>query len=257
MERLKGHVALVTGGGRGLGRAISNRLHAEGAELAICGTSSDVLEETAEALGNNGRSIFWQQCEITDSASIKKLIDAIVERFGKVDILVNNAAVAMGEFGAERVVRRFDEIEDEVWDRTMEVNLKAPWKLAKAVYPYMAKQQWGRIINIGSSTVYYGRGTGLAYIASKAGLIGLTRVLANEMGADNITVNTVSVGLTMTDRIKEIGWQERAETLMRLGSLQRLKMPEDTSGTVAYLASDDASFVTGQAISVDGGRSMH
>ena len=257
-ERLKGHVALVTGGGRGIGRAISERLYREGAELAICGTSSDVLEETAKALQGEGRrSVFWRQCDVSSKESVRALVESAAEQFGKVDILVNNAAVTLGEFGKDRINQRFDKIDEALWDRNMEVNLKGPWLLAREVIPYMERQKWGRIINIGSSTVYFGRGNCAPYIASKAGLIGLTRALAFDVGGFGVTVNLVSLGLTMTERMQAAGYEERAQRFVAMTPMQRIEAPDDIPGTVLFFASDDSAFVTAQVISVDGGRSMH
>jgi len=257
-DRLRGHVALVTGGGRGIGRAISERLYAEGAELAILGTTESVLRETAEGLEKQGgRAVFWSQCDISNESAVTKAVTEAAEQFGKVDILVNNAAVTLGQFGRDRIDRPFYEIDEEVWDANLDINLKGAWVLAKAVYPYMAKQNWGRVINIGSSTVYFGRGNAAPYIASKAGLIGLTRALSFDLGAVNATCNCVSVGLTMTDRMIEAGYEQMAERFLALTPMQRTETPQDVPGTVLFLASDDSAYVTAQVISVDGGRSMH
>ena len=257
-DRLQGHVALVTGGGRGIGRAISERFYAEGAELAILGTTESVLRETAKALEKQGgRAVFWRQCDISDESAVTKAVTAAAEQFGKVDILVNNAAVTLGLFGRDRIDRPFYEIDEEVWDANLDINLKGAWIMAKAVYPYMAKQKWGRVINIGSSTVYFGRGNAAPYIASKAGLIGLTRAISFDLGAINATCNCVSVGLTMTDRMIEAGYEQMAERFLALTPMQRTETPQDVPGTVLFLASDDSAYVTAQVISVDGGRSMH
>lgn len=257
-DRLKGHVALVTGGGRGIGRAISERLYREGAELAICGTSPDVLEETAKALqSEGGRPVYWRQCDVASKESVQATVQGAAQQFGKVDILVNNAAVTLGEFDKDRINQRFDKIEEALWDRNMEVNLKGPWLLAREVIPYMERQKWGRIINIGSSTVYFGRGNCAPYIASKAGLIGLTRALAFDVGGFGVTVNLVSVGLTMTERMLDAGYEERAQRFLAMTPMARTQTPDDIPGTVLYFASDDSGYVTAQVISVDGGRSMH
>lgn len=257
-NRLQGRVALVTGGGRGIGRAISERLYDEGAEIAILGTTESVLKETAEAMEQRGgRAVFWRQCDISDESSVKAAVAKIAEQFGKIDILVNNAAVTIGQFGRERIDRPFYEIDEEVWDANFNINLKSVWMLTKAVYPYMADQKWGRVINIGSSTVYFGRGNAAPYIASKAGLIGLTRSMVYDLGKVNATSNCVSVGLTMTDRMLDAGYDEMAERFIAITPMNRTGNPSDIPGTVLYLASDDSAFVTGQVISVDGGRSMH
>lgn len=257
-DRLKGHVALVTGGGRGIGRAISERLYRDGAELAICGTTESVLRETAEALQREGgRPVFWQRCDVADEASVQATVAAAGAHFGKVDILVNNAAVTLGQFPRERIDVPFHQLDQAVWDANLDINLKGAWFFAKAVYPFMAAQRWGRVINIGSSTVYSGRGNCAAYIASKAGLIGLTRAMAFDLGRDGITCNLISVGLTMTDRMLDAGYQAMADRFVATTPMARTQQPGDVPGTVAYFASDDAGYVTAQVLSVDGGRSMH
>lgn len=257
-DRLKGHVALVTGGGRGIGRAISERLYREGAQLAICGTTESVLQDTARALEDEGgRPVLWRRCEVSDEASVQETVAAAAAQFGKVDILVNNAAVTLGQFARERIDVPFHQLDQAVWDANLEVNLKGPWLLAKAVYPFMARQRWGRVINIGSSTVYSGRGNCAAYIASKAGLIGLTRAMSFDLGRDGITCNLISVGLTLTERMLDAGYDQMAERFVPLTPMGRTQTPQDVPGTVAYFASDDAAYVTAQVISVDGGRSMH
>lgn len=257
-DRLTGHVALVTGGGRGIGRAIAERLYRDGAELAICGTTESVLRDTANALQEEGgRAVFWQRCDAGDEAAVQQTVAAAVACFGKVDILVNNAAVTLGQFPRERIDVPFHQLDRAVWDANLHINLTAPWFFAKAVYPHMAAQHWGRIINIGSGTVYSGRGNCAAYIASKAGLVGLTRAMAFDLGRDGITCNLVSVGLTLTDRMVDAGYETMAERFVASTPMARTQRPDDVPGTVAYFASDDAGYVTGQALSVDGGRTMH
>ena len=188
---------------------------------------------------------------------MQQTVAAAAGRFGKVDILVNNAAVTLGQFPRERIDVPFHQLDQAVWDANLHINLTAPWFFAKAVYPHMAAQRWGRVINIGSGTVYSGRGNCAAYIASKAGLVGLTRAMAFDLGRDGITCNLVSVGLTMTDRMVDAGYEAMAERFLAATPMARVQRPDDIPGTVAYFASDDAGYVTGQALSVDGGRTMH
>jgi NAD(P)-dependent dehydrogenase (short-subunit alcohol dehydrogenase family) len=180
------------------------------------------------------------------------------EHFGKVDILVNGAAIMLRHIGFERATRPFYELDEGDWDRVMSVNVKGMWMCAREVFPDMRSQNWGRIINISSDTVYMGRGNGLQYITSKAAVVGLTRALAFEVGKfGNITANAICPGLTQSETIQEHDFKEMSEELAKNSAIPRLEYPEDLVGTAAWLASDDAGFVTGQAISVSGGLSLH
>lgn len=256
-ERLKGHVAFVTGGGRGIGKAIARRLYQEKAELVICGTTRDVLERAAEEIGTDGREVLPIVCDVADAEQINAAVEKARQRFGKVDILVNGAAIMLRHIGVERATRPFYELDEADWDRVMAVNVKGMWLCSKAVFPDMRSQGWGRIINISSDTVYMGRGNGLQYITSKAAVVGLTRALAFEVGRFGITVNAISPGLTQSETIREHDFAQMSEQLAQISAIPRLEYPEDLAGTAAWLASDDAAFVTGQTVSVSGGLSLH
>jgi len=192
-QRLAGRVALVTGGGRGIGKAIAQRLYAEGADLAIIGTTAQVLEQAAQDIAQE-RPVLALVCDVADGAQLTRTVASLRERLGKIDILVNNASIMLRHIGVERATRPFHELDEQDWDRVMAVNVKAQWLTAKAVFADMRAQQWGRIINLASDTVYLGRGNGLQYITSKAAVIGLTRALAHEVGRYGITVNAISPG---------------------------------------------------------------
>ncbi|BBD79035.1 SDR family NAD(P)-dependent oxidoreductase [Aerosticca soli] len=250
MRRLENHVALVTGGGRGIGKAIAARVHQEGAKVAICGTTPDVLESAAREIGPD---VLPLVCDVSQADQVEATVRRIRERFGKVDILVNNAAVMLRHVGLERAARPFTELEEEVWDQVMAVNVKGQWLCARAVFPDMQAQRWGRIINIASDTVFIGRGNGAQYITSKAAVIGLTHALACEVGRHGITVNAISPGLTQSETVREHGFEAMAKQLAEQSAIPRLEVPEDLVGTAAWLASDDAAFVTGQTVCVNGG----
>lgn len=254
MKRLENHVALVTGGGRGIGKAIAIRLYAEGAKLAICGTTQDILRQAAQAIGPDVLPVV---CDVSKADQVEALAREVRECFGKVDILVNNAAVMVRHVGFERVSRPFYELEEAVWDQVMAVNVKGPWLCARAAFPDMRAQRWGRIINIASDTVYMGRGNGLQYVTSKAAVVGLTRKLAFEAGCFGVTVNAISPGLTQSETVQEHDLASMSEQLAQNSAIPRLEYPEDLAGTAAWLASDDAAFVTGQTISVSGGLALH
>lgn len=256
-ERLKGRVALVTGGGRGIGKAIAKRLYQEKADVVICGTTEDVLKRAAEEIATDGREVLPIVCDVSDVKQVKAMVGKALERFGKVDILINGAAIMLRHIGFERAVRPFYELDETDWDRVMAVNVKGMWLCAREVFPNMRSQNWGRIINIASDTVYIGRGNGLQYITSKAAVVGLTRALAFEVGRFGITVNAISPGLTQSETVREHDFAQMSEQLAQISAIPRLEYPEDLAGTAAWLASDDAAFVTGQAVSVSGGLSLH
>jgi NAD(P)-dependent dehydrogenase (short-subunit alcohol dehydrogenase family) len=196
-------------------------------------------------------------CDVSDANQIKATVGKARERFGKVDILVNNAAIMLRHIGVERAVRPFYELDEADWDNVMAVNVKGMWMCAREVFSDMRSQNWGRIINISSDTVYMGRGNGLQYVTSKAAVVGLTRALAFEAGPFGITVNAISPGLTQSETVQEHDFEQMSKELAKNSAIPRLETPEDLAGTAAWLASDDAGFVTGQAVSVSGGLSLH
>jgi NAD(P)-dependent dehydrogenase (short-subunit alcohol dehydrogenase family) len=256
-ERLEGHVALITGGGRGIGKAIAKRLYSEKANIVICGTTEDVLKKAAEEIASEDREVLPIVCDVSDSKQVKAIVEKARQRFGKVDILVNGAAIMLRHIGYERATKPFYELDEADWDRVMAVNVKGMWLCAREVFSDMRAQNWGRIINISSDTVFMGRGNGVQYITSKAAVVGLTRALAFEVGRYGITVNAISPGLTQSETVQEHDFKEMSEALANNSAIPKLEYPEDLVGTVAWLASDDAAFVTGQNISVSGGLSLH
>ena len=256
-ERLEGHVALITGGGRGIGKAIARRLYSEKADIAICGTTEDVLKKAAEEIASEDREVLPMVCDVSDSGQVKAMVEKARRRFGKIDILVNNAAVMLRHIGYERATKPFYELDEADWDRVMDVNVKGMWLCAREVFSDMRAQNWGRIINISSDTVFMGRGNGVQYITSKAAVVGLTRGLAFEAGRHGITVNAISPGLVQSETVQEHDFKEMSEVLANSSAIPRLEYPDDLAGAAAWLASDDAAFVTGQNISVSGGLSLH
>jgi NAD(P)-dependent dehydrogenase (short-subunit alcohol dehydrogenase family) len=256
-ERLEGHVALITGGARGIGKAIARRLYSEKADIAICGTTEDVLKKAAEEIASEDREVLPMVCDVSDSGQVKAMVEKARRRFGKIDILVNNAAVMLRHIGYERATKPFYELDEADWDRVMDVNVKGMWLCAREVFSDMRAQNWGRIINISSDTVFMGRGNGVQYITSKAAVVGLTRGLAFEAGRHGITVNAISPGLVQSETVQEHDFKEMSEVLANSSAIPRLEYPDDLAGAAAWLASDDAAFVTGQNISVSGGLSLH
>ncbi len=256
-ERLEGHVALITGGGRGIGKAIARRLYSEKADIVICGTTEDVLKKAAEEIASEDREVLPIVCDVSDSGQVKAMVGKARQRFGKVDILVNNAAIMLRHIGYERATKHFYELDEADWDRVMDVNVKGMWLCSSEVFSDMRAQNWGRIINISSDTVFIGRGNGIQYITSKAAVVGITRGLAFEAGPYGITVNAISPGLVQSETVQEHDFKEMSEVLANSSAIPRLEYPDDLAGAAAWLSSDDAAFVTGQNISVSGGLSLH
>jgi NAD(P)-dependent dehydrogenase (short-subunit alcohol dehydrogenase family) len=254
---LEGHVALITGGGRGIGKAIAKRLYSEKADIVICGTTEDVLKKATEEIASEDREVLPIVCDVSDSGQVKAMVEKARQRFGKVDILVNNAAIMLRHIGYERATKHFYELDEADWDRVMDVNVKGMWLCSSEVFSDMRAQNWGRIINISSDTVFIGRGNGIQYITSKAAVVGITRGLAFEAGPYGITVNAISPGLVQSETVQEHDFKEMSEVLANSSAIPRLEYPDDLAGAAAWLSSDDAAFVTGQNISVSGGLSLH
>ena len=249
--RLKDKVAIVTGGAQGIGRAYILRLAEEGAKVVI----ADILDGAAvvQAVKNKGGEALALRTDVTDEKSTQEMAQKTVDQFGRIDILVNNAA-----FFSSIVKRPFHQISGEEWDKVIGVNLKGLFLCAKAVYPQMKKQGKGKIINVSSGTFYKGLPYFLHYVTSKGGVVGFTRALAREVGNDGICVNPIAPGYTETEILKKN--PQDPEEVIKAGlaarCLKRIETPEDLTGTIVFLASDDSDFITGQTIVVDGGSAM-
>ncbi|MBS28717.1 MAG: hypothetical protein CL566_07310 [Alphaproteobacteria bacterium] len=252
MGQLDGKVAVVTGGGRGLGRAYCEALAAEGAAV-VAGDIRD-MADTVSSVESAGGAIVGVSLDVADKESCEALAAAAQSAFGQVDILVNNAALYGDISGG-----RFDEISDDQWDRVMAVNVKGIWQCCRACVPAMREKGGGSIINIASLAATYGMPYAIDYATSKAAVIGLTRSLARELGRDRIRVNAVAPSAVLTEGTDEFMGEKRDHTLYVISQGQSLKgnlETGDMTGTIVYLASDASNFVTGQTIMVDGGTVM-
>jgi 2-hydroxycyclohexanecarboxyl-CoA dehydrogenase len=243
---LSGKVVLITGAGRGMGQAMAERLAAEGARVAVTDIDGDSAVAAAKAL--DGAAGF--RLDITAAAEVTARITEIAEALGPIDALVNNA-------GWDRLSPFLDTDED-LWDRIIDINLRGPIRMTKAVLPGMVERGGGRIVNISSDAGRVGSTGEAVYSACKAGIIGFTKTVAREMARHGITVNAVCPGPTDTPLLQGmVGDHEKLiESLKRGIPLGRLGQPDDIAGAVAFIVSDDASFITGQTLSVSGGLTM-
>lgn len=248
---LAGKVAIVTGAGGDIGRAIVLRYAEEGARVVVAELKQDLADRTAQAVQAAGGEALALATDVSTRLDTETMARRTFEDFGRIDVLVNCAAM----FG--NVQRKpFYEITEEEWDALMAVNLRGMWLCCKAVFPYMRQQGSGRIINIASGTAFGGTPEFLHYVTSKAGVIGLTRALAREVGEYGINVNAIAPGLTVTSGALATTPPEYMERRAQQGALKRPQVPADLVGTFVYLASERSAFVTGQTIVVDGGRAM-
>ena len=250
--QLKDRVAIVTGAARGIGQEYSLALAAEGARIVAV----DILscEETVAKVQAAGGEALGVTVDVSEAQQTTAMASQAVERFGRIDILVNNAA-DLGE------MTPFEQIEEDRWDQVMAVNVKGIWLCCKAVTPAMKQQGQGKIINISSSTINLGTPLLLHYVASKGAVFTLTRALARELSGTGINVNTVTPGYTMTEAALNIADPETIaglkEQIRKMQIIKRHEEPSDLAGTIVFLASDASDFITGQTINVDGGVAHH
>jgi len=246
--RFKDKVAVITGGAQGIGRAIAETLAQGGANVVVADLQVEKAEATAkEITANAGQQAIAVHVDVADSASAKAMIDRAIAEFGRIDILVNNAGTTR-----DNLIMRMKEAD---WDLVLNVNLKGAFNCSKAAIRSMMKQHYGRIINITSVSGLAGQAGQTNYSSSKAGLIGFTKALAKEVGSRNITVNAVAPGFVETVLTDDLP-QELKDLALQMTPVGRFGKPQDIANAVAFLASDEVSFITGQVLSVDGGMVM-
>ena len=247
---MEGRVCIVTGSGQGLGRAFAKGFAAQGAVSVIAEINVETAQKVADEITEAGGKAIVLETDVSDSGSVRAMAERTLAEFGRIDILVNNAALLQS-------IRRVpvDEITDDEWDSVLRVNVTGAFYCARAVVPAMREAGWGRIINLSSDTVLLPPPLTYAhYVTTKAALVGLTRELARELGPDGITVNAIMPGSTETevehgDKVRE----NRANIVVPRQCIPRVEVPEDLVGAAIFLASDAASFITGQSLPVNGG----
>jgi NAD(P)-dependent dehydrogenase (short-subunit alcohol dehydrogenase family) len=247
--RLKDQVAIVTGAAQGIGAHYARGLAKEGASVVVV----DILDPTPvvkEIVGNDGKALALK-IDVSDEGQTQEMVRKTIETFGRVDILVNNAAI----YGT--IVRKpFEQLTVDEWDKLYAVNVRGIFLCAKAVAPHMKAQKRGKIVNVTSSTFFKGNENFLHYVSSKGAVVAMTRSLARELGDYNINVNAIAPGQTMSEANLKRGEETDAHSL-RLRLLKKRLMPVDLVGTVVYLSSSDSDMMTGQVLLVDGGTAFH
>ena len=242
--RLDGKVAMVTGGSRGIGRAIAAALAEEGAKVAVVGRDLARAEQAAAEIGHGAKGF---ACDVASQAQVDAAVAAIEKDLGSVDVLVNNAGLAKDNV--------FLRLSDDDWDAVLDANLKGAFHTIKAATRGMMKRRWGRIINVSSVVGLIGNKGQANYAASKAGLLGLTKSIAKELASRNVTVNAVAPGFIATDMTAALTPEQR-EVLAKQIPMERLGKPEDVAAAVLFLASEASAYITGQVFVVDGGMVM-
>jgi 3-oxoacyl-[acyl-carrier protein] reductase len=254
MARLQDRVIIVTGGAHGIGRVYGKGLAREGARVVVADVDGAGAEAAAKALNTSGYEALAVEVDVSQPEATERMARAAIERFGRIDGLINNAALFQRP-AMSRVP--FDQIPLAEWDRLMAVNVRGVFLCCRAVAPYMKQQRRGKIVNISSGTVFYGAPLALHYVTSKAGVIGLTRALARELGEYNINVNAVAPGLTLSMESESEARLAQNQQRIQARALKRTEVPQDLVGTIVFLCSSESDFMTGQTLVVDGGAQMH
>ena len=250
MAKLQGRTAIVTGGAKGIGRHYSFALAAQGARVMIADVV-DGAEVAAEIAAKHGaNSVASEICDVSDETAVKRLVSATIERFGQIDVLVNNAALY-----APLPEQKFTEIDVELWDKVMGINIRGPFLMVKHVAPHMIAKKYGKIVNIGSGTVARGIPDFSHYVTSKGAISAFTRCMSRELGEHGICVNTLAPGYTLSDTglTNTVHVEQSKAAAIQRRALKRDEHPEDLLGTLIFLCSADSDFMTGQVVTVDGG----
>jgi 3-oxoacyl-[acyl-carrier protein] reductase len=246
--RFEGKVAIITGAGRGIGKAIAERLASEGADVVICDVDKEAAERTAEEIRSKySVKAIAISADVANEGDVNSMVEETIKNFGRVDFLINNAGITR-----DSLLLRMSE---EEWDKVIAVDLKSVFLCTRAVIRHMMRQRFGRIVNISSVIGLRGNVGQANYASAKAGIIGFTKSAARELAGRNITVNAVAPGYIQTEMTERLP-QDVKEEMLKQVPLGRPGLPEDVAGVVAFLCSEDASYITGEIIRVDGGMAM-
>jgi len=243
-DRLADRTAIITGGARGIGRATAHRFAVEGAAVMLADVEAQAGREVASAIEDDGGTAAFTETDVTALDQVEKLVEATVERFGGIDVLVNNAGITR-----DATLKKMSE---EAFDQVVDVNLKGVFNCTKAALPHLTESDAGRILNAASIVGRYGNFGQTNYVATKSGVIGMTKTWARELGRDGVTVNAVAPGFVDTDMMETVP-DKIINDLTDQTPLGRLGDPEDIADAYCFLASDEAAFITGAVLAVDGG----
>lgn len=250
MGKLDGRVAIVTGGGNGIGIRYCKAIAGEGSAVVVAELDGKAAVRVADEIEEDGGRALAVQTDVSDSKSVASMVEQAVAKFGKVDILVNNAAI-FATIPISRV--GIEELSEEEWDAVYRVNMKGMFLVTKAVVPHMKKERYGKIVNIGSSSMFEGIGGRIHYTSAKAAVVGFTRVLAHELGDYNICVNTLAPGSTLSEANPTPEVVAMRESASKRRVIKRVQTPDDLVGPMLFLVSPDSDFMTGQLMAVEGG----
>lgn len=251
---LEGKVAIITGGGHGIGKSYCRHLAENGAAVVVAELDANAAKAVADELNKDGFRALGVPTDVTSEEAVNAMVTATIKEFGTVDILVNNAAM----FATVPMSRSpFDEISVDEWDHMMAVNLKGSWLAAKAVAAEFRKKGAGKIINISSGTALKGSDSRIHYVTSKAGILGFTKTLATELGSYNICVNCIAPGSTLSEVNPDESILKMREGAINTRVLKRVQKPDDMLGAVLFFSSPASAFITGQTLVVDGGSCLH
>ena len=248
LASLHERVVIITGAGQGIGRAFAKAFAAAGARAVIAERNEKKAAAVAEEILRADGQALAVTTDVADPASVKEMIEVVDDEYGRIDVLINNAAIF-----STLEMRPFEQIPLEEWEDVLRVNITGAFLCARAVLPAMRRARWGRIINMASGAVSLGRPGYLHYIASKSALIGMSRSMARELGPDGITVNSILPGATFTEIERKTVTPAQKERIIAMQCVPRAETPDDLVGTALFLASEASAFITGQTINVDGG----